>query len=120
MNDQPEMWVLVAWYVLLCTGGLGIAIFVLVYHFTADWRSSRLGRHLMYFMAGLATLYTLAIGSAVVRATWLIPVFLGVHAAFDVMVWRLLWLTWRLQRAGRQARSNRIPSRTSVDDVNVD
>lgn len=78
--------------------------FVVLYHFRTQghWRDSRLGRHLMSFVAVVAALLTLALVSrAWGPLAWLVWVALGLYIALDYVIGRRVYLMLRATRGDR-------------------
>lgn len=74
--------------------------FCLLYHFTAPWRASAAGRHIMTFTATLAVVLTLwSVGALTpaTKGTWWEITRLVAFGGIPLMLARRIHLLWRLQ-----------------------
>jgi hypothetical protein len=89
----------VVFLALMVLGALGTGTFVVVY-LRSDWRSSAIGRHLLFYSAALCFLYLTSIVSFFVHALWMAgPLLIG-HAVFDALIWQRVYLVVKAQREG--------------------
>jgi hypothetical protein len=89
----------IVFLVLMILGALGTGTFVVVY-LRSDWRSSAIGKHLLFYSAALCVLYVLSIVGFFIHALWLAgPLLIG-HAVFDALIWQRVYLVVKAQREG--------------------
>lgn len=89
----------VVFLALMAGGAAGTCAFVVVYT-RSDWRSSAIGRHLMFYSSALCFLYLASIVSLFVHALWMAFPLLAGHLVFDALIWQRVYLVVKAQREG--------------------
>lgn len=84
--------------VLLGGEALGTVVFVVVLLMVGGWRSTRVGRHLMFYGVALSAIYL----GTFVRVLWRTPLSLALlvalHAAFALACWHRVFLVLKERR----------------------
>lgn len=89
----------VVFLALMVAGAVGTGTCIVVYR-RSDWRSTSVGRHLMFYMSALLALYVISIVSFFVHALWMAAPLLIGHAVFDGLIWQRVYLVVKAQRNG--------------------
>lgn len=85
---------------LMVLGAIGTGVFAAVYAWRSDWRSTEVGRHLLFYSTVLSCLYVMSIVSFFIHALWMAGPLLVGHAVFDALIWQRVVLVLRAQRRG--------------------
>lgn len=91
--------IIIAVYVLLGTLVLGLVAFVITYMIGSDWRKSRVGRYMMYFMITITGTFAYILAGPLIRE---VPgrrvVDLAILVLLNIVAWRLTWLLRNIQK----------------------
>lgn len=91
--------VLISIYYVLIFWGAIVGILSVVLHTRVPWRSTEMGRHLMFYMGVIAAVLTLS--SLRIMFTWQQPWFFTlnvlVFALVPLAMTQRLWLQWKAQ-----------------------
>lgn len=73
--------------VLLCLEAAGTIVFVILFATRSAWRTTAVGRHLMFYGCALTAIYA----GSLVRVVWHVPLSLALlvvlHSIFALAVW---------------------------------
>jgi hypothetical protein len=80
---------------------VGTAVFLYLYLTRANWRTSALGRHMLYFMAALALVLVIrVIGFFWPGMAWLAYVRILTYALLVLVIWQRVFLLVRSLKEG--------------------
>jgi hypothetical protein len=84
----------------LAVGNQALAgiVFIALYVRESDWRSSPVGRHMLYWSVAAVVLDLTWELLVLVPGLWIVFVLLAAQAAFGLLAWQRVWLVWRAQR----------------------
>lgn len=85
---------------------LGFVTFCVLYHILADWRASKMGRHMMLFMGVCAFIlcYSIFIAYINLPEAWRIASRMVIYGALCAVVWRQIVLLVKEQVRARRLR----------------
>lgn len=83
--------------VLVTTQLAGTLTFIVIYR-RSDWRSTPIGRHLMFFSAAAGAVDLSWALLVIAKWSWLIYVLFAAQATFALLIWQRVRLVWQAQK----------------------
>ena len=86
-------------YFILVTWGAIVGILSVVLHARVSWRTSSMGRHLMFYMSAIASVFALTAIRIIFtwEQNWFFLLNLVIFASVPLAMTQRLWLQWRAQ-----------------------